>query len=100
MALQKKIIITVLVSTMLVGCTIPGSNLSLDGKKVIESSTSDTDLSQHVNVYPLSMNNINQFQVPVINAQVNPTLEAKLSGYEYHVGAGDILNITIWITLN
>ena len=96
MALQKKIIITVLVSTMLVGCTIPGSNLSLDGKKVIESSTSDTDLSQHVNVYPLSMNNINQFQVPVINAQVNPTLEAKLSGYEYHVGAGDILNITIW----
>ncbi|MEC6798273.1 polysaccharide export protein [Photobacterium sp. S4TG1] len=96
MTLQKKIIITVLASTMLVGCTIPGSNLSLDGKKIIESSASDTDLSQHVNVYPLSMNNINQFQVPAINAQVNPTLEAKLSGYEYHVGAGDILNITIW----
>ena len=96
MAYQQKLIVTLLALTMLVGCAIPGSSLSLDGKKVIESSASDIDLSQHVNVYPLSMNNINQFQVPVINAQVNPTLEAKLSGYEYHVGAGDILNITIW----
>ncbi|MCD9544479.1 sugar transporter [Photobacterium carnosum] len=97
MALQKKIIITVLASTMLVGCAIPGSNLSLDGKKIIAPSTIPTkDLSQLVNVYPLSINNINEYRVRSIPAQTNPALEKKLSHYEYHVGPGDILNITIW----
>ncbi|MCD9557558.1 polysaccharide export protein [Photobacterium carnosum] len=97
MALQKKIIITVLASTMLVGCAIPGSNLSLDGKKIIAPSTIPTkDLSQLVNVYPLSINNINEYRVRSIPAQTNPALEKKLSHYEYHVGPGDILNVTIW----
>ncbi|MCD9464104.1 sugar transporter [Photobacterium phosphoreum] len=96
MELSKKFIVTVLASTMLIGCATPGSNLSLDGKKIIAPLTPETDISQHVNVYPLSISNIHQFKIPTISAQVNPALESKLAGYEYHVGAGDILNITIW----
>ncbi|BAX53820.1 Polysaccharide biosynthesis/export protein [Photobacterium damselae subsp. piscicida] len=29
-------------------------------------------------------------------AQNNPALDAQISTYEYHIGPGDILNITIW----
>ncbi len=53
-------------------------------------------LDQQVNVFPLTVNNISQFKVAKIAAQVNTKLEQELAGYEYHVGPGDILNITIW----
>ncbi len=31
-----------------------------------------------------------------ISAQVNTTLDGELINYEYHIGVGDILNVTIW----
>ena len=97
MKISKKLVAVALASSMLVGCAVPGSNLSLDGKKIIHpTTTSKKDLSQLVNVYPLSINNINQYRVRSIPAQTNPTLEKKLARYEYHVGPGDILNVTIW----
>ncbi|RDL31293.1 sugar transporter [Photobacterium damselae] len=97
MKLTKKLLITALASTMLVGCTMPGSSLSVDGKKVINTSaTQQTDISDLVNVYPLYADNVAKFRQKKVNAQNNPTLDAKIAGYEYRIGPGDILNITIW----
>ncbi|HIF9179501.1 TPA: polysaccharide export protein [Photobacterium damselae] len=97
MEFSKKLLITALASTMLVGCTVPGSNLSLDGKKVINTSaTQQTDISDLVNVYPLYADNVAKYRQKKVNAQNNPTLEAKIAGYEYRIGPADILNITIW----
>ena len=96
MELSKKLLITAVASVMLAGCSMPGSHLSLDGKHVSKSNQEQPTLDQEVNVFPLTANNIRQFQEAKVVAQVNPKLEKELSGYQYHIGPGDILNVTIW----
>ncbi|OBU18452.1 sugar transporter [Photobacterium aquimaris] len=97
MDLTKKILIAALISSTLAGCTVPGSNLTLSGKHVVEVADGDsTNISDRVNVYPLTANTVNQYRIPKVKAEQNPRLEAELSHYEYHIGPGDILNVTIW----
>ncbi|WP_279143877.1 polysaccharide export protein [Photobacterium phosphoreum] len=96
MELSKKLLVTAVASVMLAGCSMPGSHLSLDGKHVAEVNSEQPTLDQQVNVFPLTANNISQFKVTKVAAQVNTKLEQELSSYEYHIGPGDILNITIW----
>ena len=96
MKLSKKLLVTAVTSVMLAGCSMPGSHLSLDGKHVTEVNPQQPTLDQQVNVFPLTVNNISQFKVAKVAAQVNVQLEQELADYEYHIGAGDILNITIW----
>lgn len=97
MDFTKKLLITVMASTMLVGCTVPGSHLTVDDKNIVTSSQSqDSDVSDQVNVYPLTANTVNQFKVPAIFSKTNPSLEAEIVRYQYRIGTGDILNITIW----
>lgn len=97
MDFTKKLLITVMASTMLVGCTVPGSHLTVDDKNIVTSGQSqDSDVSDQVNVYPLAANTVNQFKAPAIFAKTNPSLEAEIVRYQYRIGPGDILNITIW----
>ncbi|WP_297481075.1 polysaccharide export protein [uncultured Photobacterium sp.] len=96
MKLSKKLLVTAIASVMLAGCSMPGSHLSLDGKHVTETNQGQPTLDQEVNVFPLTVNNINQFKEAKVVAQINPKLEKELSGYQYHIGPGDILNVTIW----
>jgi len=105
MDFSKKIIASVILSITLTGCTIPGSHLSTDGKKVIinENEQAETDKLQpieQVNVYPLTNNFVslykknNQFFEGA--AKINSQLDKEIAAYEYTVGIGDILNVTIW----
>ncbi|HHX8638995.1 TPA: polysaccharide export protein [Vibrio diabolicus] len=79
---------------LLTGCTLPGSHLSVSDKTV--TSTESSDIESQVTVYPLtlervtSLNSIDPFSKP------NPELDIEIAKYEYEVGPGDILNITIW----
>ncbi|MCS0320889.1 polysaccharide export protein [Vibrio diabolicus] len=79
---------------LLTGCTLPGSHLSVSDKTVM--STELSDIESQVTVYPLtlervtSLNSIDPFSKP------NPELDIEIAKYEYEVGPGDILNITIW----
>lgn len=79
---------------LLTGCTLPGSHLSVSDKTVMSTESSDIELQ--VTVYPLtlervtSLNSIDPFSKP------NPKLDIEIAKYEYEVGPGDILNITIW----
>ncbi|HHF3028025.1 polysaccharide export protein [Vibrio diabolicus] len=79
---------------LLTGCTLPGSHLSVSDKTVM--STESSDIESQVTVYPLtlervtSLNSIDPFSKP------NPKLDIEIAKYEYEVGPGDILNITIW----
>lgn len=93
---------------LLTGCTVPGSHLSYDNKKVMSPANLD-DLSEQekqkipveqVNVYPLSYSFVSAYaqhnNAILGTARVNPTLDDATAKYEYLVGTGDILNVTIW----
>jgi len=93
----KKWLLAVALSAMLAGCTVPGSYLNLDDKHTSErDSKEDVDILERVNLYPLTADKISTYKTPRLSAQNNPELDAKLAAYEYRVGTGDILNVTIW----
>lgn len=97
---MKKIKIPVsigLALLMLSGCTVfPGTHLSTSDKNNVEDEKSETDYSAAVNVYALTPQKVVEYQVKKAAAQSNPELESQIANYEYRVGPGDILNITIW----
>ncbi len=80
---------------LLSGCSVPGSNINIDNKQVITAGMEDSSLD-NINVYPLTALTVSQYKKLPISAQVNTTLDRELKKYEYHVGVGDILNVTIW----
>jgi len=94
----KKILLVALLPIVLTGCTIPGSQLSVSDKHVVNEDgvkTSDK-LSDLVSVYPLTAQSIAKFQPVLPKAEANPLLDAALAKYEYKVGPGDVLNVTVW----
>ncbi|AJR09506.1 putative capsular polysaccharide transport protein [Photobacterium gaetbulicola Gung47] len=74
---------------------MPGSHLSVDDKTVV-STGDEQELSQQINVYPLTASKVNQFKSPRVYSQTNAALDAEIARYQYRIGPGDILNITIW----
>lgn len=97
---MRKIKISVLIGVALLilsGCTVfPGTHLSTSDKNKVEDEQSETDYSAAVNVYALTPQKVAEYQVKKTGAQSNLKLEAQIANYEYRVGPGDILNVTIW----
>ncbi|MCG6413195.1 polysaccharide export protein [Vibrio fluvialis] len=99
MELKKHLLIAVLLPTILAGCTIvPGSHISSSDKNVVQSDTDqDDNISDQVNIYPLDAHNVSSYQLhPDFRSRANSELDALVASYEYKVGPGDILNVTIW----
>ncbi|WEM41579.1 polysaccharide export protein [Photobacterium sp. DA100] len=97
MHFTKKLLIPAMATAMLAGCTVPGSNLTIDDKNVVASQQErDSDISEQVNVYPLTASAVRQFKAPAVYSKANPALDAEIARYQYRIGPGDILNITIW----
>lgn len=91
------------VTIILTGCSIPGSHLSVGNKHVVEATSGQSSSEQlsgeQVNVYPLSPSFVAKYSVnysDIVQAKTNPKLDRKIAQYEYRVGPGDVLNITIW----
>ncbi|MFJ2974978.1 polysaccharide export protein [Kluyvera sp. NPDC087067] len=83
--------------SLMSGCTIlPGSNMSTYGKDVIKQQDADYDIGRMVNVYPLTPRLIEQLRPRPDVAQPNMSLDQELSNYQYRVGPGDVLNVTVW----
>ncbi|NGN98452.1 polysaccharide export protein [Grimontia sp. S25] len=87
---------SVLLTTSLAGCAMPGSHLSVSDKHQTETNEEEKSIDQLVNVHLLKPSNISSFKQAEVAAQSNPELDAALTRYEYRVGPGDILNVTIW----
>lgn len=87
----------VTVSLLLSGCTIPGSHLSASGKnQIVDPDESATDIDKLVDVYPMTPRLIEKLRPDLPQAKVNSELETALQHYEYRVGVGDVLNVTVW----
>lgn len=104
MKFSHKVTLTLIASLLLSGCAVPGSYLSLSGKNIVQSEgksgdkdkKEEADLSSRVNVYSLTPNTVSQFKTDQASSRANPELDQKVSTYQYYIGPGDILNITIW----
>lgn len=99
MELKKHFMIAALAPAILAGCTItPGSHLSSSGKQVVQTESELTDnISEQVNIYPLDAHSIGQYHLSGdFRSQANSSLDTQLAAYEYKIGPGDILNVTIW----
>ncbi|MBE4590017.1 polysaccharide export protein [Vibrio navarrensis] len=98
MELKRKLLLATLLPILLAGCTVPGSHLPTDNKTRVETNQSEeNDLSQMVNLYPLTTQTISTYlTTPPSVSRANPELDSQLARYEYQIGPGDILNVTIW----
>lgn len=96
MDLTKKLLISAMASAMLVGCTVPGSHLNIEDKTVVKVSQEESNISEQVNVYPLTAKLVSSFKAPRAISKQNPALDAEIAQYQYRIGTGDILNVTIW----
>ncbi|MEZ8053385.1 MULTISPECIES: polysaccharide export protein [Vibrio] len=99
MKINKNRLLVGLLPALLAGCATPGSHLSTGNKNVIQPSEQQhkSDISDVVNLYPLTAQSVSSYQTNTLSvSQANPKLDIDVAKYEYQVGVGDILNITIW----
>ncbi|MCG6277861.1 polysaccharide export protein, partial [Vibrio vulnificus] len=76
-----------------------GSHLSTDNKNLVEvnDSNQESNLSEVVNLYPLNAQSVTEYaKAQHFTSRANPELDVQIARYEYKVGPGDILNVTIW----
>ncbi|BDR16375.1 polysaccharide export protein Wza [Vibrio sp. STUT-A11] len=95
---KTTLLLAIVLTTFLAGCTVvPGSDISLGDKTVIVSDASNSEVSEKINIYRLDAYSVARFRtVTNTGSQPNRTLDKKIANYEYIIGPGDILNVTVW----
>ncbi|KHT41575.1 sugar transporter [Vibrio sinaloensis] len=98
MEFKKKLLLAMVIPALLAGCTTPGSHLSTDNKNIVETETNqESTVSEQVNLYPLTAQTVSTLpKERSFVSQANPELDQMIANYEYRVGPGDILNVTVW----
>ena len=96
---MKKISVLFILTSiiLLAGCQIaPGSHIDTSGKNIVQAQDDKTLNDVDINVYPVTPALIERLRENVMVAQGNAELNKRLDAYEYHIGVGDIIMVTVW----
>lgn len=86
-----------LLITFLTSCTLfPGQDLSLSHKEKSGAAKDSDDINKMVSVMPLTPQLIDRMRSPLVSSRPNPELETLINHYEYRIGVGDVLMVTVW----
>lgn len=89
--------VSIICALLLTGCTItPGQHINTSGKNNIAVSDNPYDLNKKMDVWPLTPSVIEQLRTSQVKSQANPSLDEQLKRWEYRIGPGDVLMITVW----
>ncbi len=84
-------------TSLISGCTVmPGQGLEIVAKHSAEQQESTSSWNNMVNVYRMTPELMNQLTPNRIKARPNLALDNQLKNYQYHVGIGDVLMITVY----
>lgn len=75
---------------------MPGQNLTVSGKNITPVADSDVDLNKMVDIYPLTPSVIDSLRPAPEKSKINPALDEQARQWEYRIGPGDVLMITVW----
>ncbi|MFO3905360.1 polysaccharide export protein [Enterobacter hormaechei] len=82
---------------LLTGCTItPGQHINTSGKNNVAVADNPLELDKKVDVWPLTPSVIDQLRGEREKSRANPKLDEELKRWEYRIGPGDVLMITVW----
>ncbi|MDH6162461.1 polysaccharide export outer membrane protein [Leclercia adecarboxylata] len=70
--------------------------MSSSGKDVIKQQDADFDINRMVNVYPMTPQLVEQLRPRPVVARPNDSLDQEIANYQYRVGPGDVINVTVW----
>ncbi|WNN48222.1 polysaccharide export protein [Siccibacter colletis] len=99
MAMNSKHYLAIMLSAFLLqGCTlIPGSDISLHNKNSeAQKNKTGSDISSSVTLAPITPQLISTLAVASPIARQNTALNEQVSHYEYQIGSGDVLMVTVW----
>ncbi|MBH1928863.1 polysaccharide export protein [Serratia rubidaea] len=84
-------------TVLLASCSLfPGSHLPTAGKHKVTSADDSGPLVPQVAVYRMTPMLLAKMRRAVPSAQPNPQLELFQQRYQYRIGVGDVLNVTVW----
>lgn len=94
----KRALIPLTLSLLMSGCMAPGSQLSINDKEMIKTTEKNHcfNIACRVKVYPITPKLINKLHKNKPSPSTNKILAKQLKQYQYKIGIGDILNVTVW----
>lgn len=94
---NKRLLVTLAVTLALTGCAVPGSHIS---HKVNQSNwlgqEQQTDISDQVAIFSINKLMLLPPEQQPSSDKNNYALQEALKNYNYRVGPGDVLTITVW----